>query len=130
MPLDSAQSAPGNRISGPDGNEYDVVARLATDSGPFVVIQSADPTHGLAAAVLVNEGDLRDNEDVAHVGTTAEAKADAYNKAQEEEATQREEDRQARIKANSQTTDATDATGSVEGTAVETGQNTPPTPTA
>lgn len=113
MPLDSAQSAPGNRISGPDGEEYDVVARVATDVGPFVVITSAK-AGALAPGLLVSEGHLRDHEDVAHVSTIAEAKAEAAATLQAEEDRQIEEDRQARIQARAQAQaadDATDTTG-------------------
>lgn len=113
MPLEQHQSGPGNRISGPDGNEYDVVARVATDVGPFVIVNHAQDT-GLSAGVLISEGDLRDHEDVAHVGLTSDAKSKAYAEAQQVEADQREADRQHRIASQAQaqaTTDATDTTG-------------------
>src|SRR4051794_12867617 len=66
MPLDSNQSGPGNRISAPDGTEHDVVARIATDGGPYVILAPADG-EGLVAGSLVSEGALRDHEDVAYV---------------------------------------------------------------
>lgn len=127
MPLDNIQSAPGNRYSGPDGKDYDIVARLATDQGSFLITTAANDDGGLRFGALVSEGDLRDNEDVAHVGTVAEARADAAKSRQEEEDRQREEDRQARIQAATPATDATDATdGNDNGTP---GPATP-TPTA
>lgn len=109
MPLDQHQSGPGNRISGPDGNEYDVVARVATDAGPFVIVNHAQDS-GLSAGVLISEGELRDHEDVAYVSLTSAAKSEAYAKVQEEEANQREADRQHRI-ASQADTGTTDATG-------------------
>lgn len=125
MGLTEVQSAPGNRISGPDGNEVDIIARVATDAGPFVIIARTDGD--LPVGVLVSEGALRDHQDVAHVGATADAKAEAYAKAQQAEADQAAADRQARIDAKSGTTDTTDTTG------VEVGNPSaaaPPTPSA
>lgn len=112
MPLEQHQSGPGSRISGPDGSEYDVVARVATDTGPYVILNHAD-ADGLAAGALVNEGDLRDHQDVVFVSTTAEAKAEAYKKDQDAEAEQAKADRQARIdrQAEASATDATVPTG-------------------
>lgn len=122
-PLTDAQSAPGNRISGPDGNEVDIIARVPTDIGPFVIIASTGTD--IPVGVLVNEGALRDHEDVAHVGLTSDIKADDHAKVQEADAAQAAADRQARIDARA--TDATDATG-VEGNAPAA--PVPPTPNA
>lgn len=118
MPLETSQSAPGNRINGPDGNDYDIVARVATDAGPYVILNHAD-AEGLAAGALVSEGDLRDHEDIAYVGTTAAAKAEAQKTRDDAEAAQIEEDRQARLERQKATavgpdttTGDTDTTGS------------------
>lgn len=125
MPLDPTQSAPGNRYSGPDGKDYDIIARVATDAGPFLITTAANDNGELLPGALISEGSLRDNEDVAHVGAVADAKAAAAATRQEEEDRQREEDRQARIQATAAATDTTDATDGNE----NAGQ-TPPTPTA
>lgn len=124
MPLDTTQSAPGNRYSGPDGKDYDIIARIATDAGPFVITRRAD-AGPLGAGVLISEGDLRDNEDVAFVSTIAAAKADAAEKLADEEAAQIAADRQARIDAANAATGATDATGGDE----ESAPAPTPTPT-
>lgn len=114
MPLEQHQSGPGNRISGPDGNEYDVVARVATDAGPFVILNHAD-ADGVAVGGIVNEGNLRDHEDVVFVSTTAEAKAEAAKKKQDADDAQAAEDRQARIDATRQReADAADSTPASE----------------
>lgn len=108
MPLTADQSGPGNRFNGPDGKDYDVIARVSTDRGPFVVV--SHPDAGLPAGVLVDEGHLRDNPDVAYVSTTAEAKAKDAADAEAQAQAQADADRQARIQANAPATDATDAT--------------------
>lgn len=112
MSLTADQSGPGNRFNGPDGKDYDVIARVSTDRGPFVIV--CHPDAGLPAGVLVDEGYLRDHEDVAYVGTTADAKAKAAADQQAQEDAQIAADRQARIDAQAQAeapaTDATDTT--------------------
>lgn len=70
MPLNDFESAPGQRISF-DGREYDIAARVATDSGPYVILNDAESG---SFAALISEGNLRDHENVSYISTTVWAK--------------------------------------------------------
>lgn len=96
MGLTDQQSGPGNRVRTNNGDEADVVARVGTDQGSYVILNRADDGSFLG---VVSEGVLRDDEDVEHVSTTGEARQREYEAEQEKQRAEDERARQERQQA-------------------------------